>query len=39
MHGILSLEIEGIFTQMGIDPERLYQAEINQLIAERTGRR
>jgi AcrR family transcriptional regulator len=39
MHGILSLEIEGIFTQMGIDPERLYQAEINQLIAQRSGRR
>jgi hypothetical protein len=35
--GILSLEIEGIFTQMGIDPERLYQAEINQLITQRTG--
>jgi AcrR family transcriptional regulator len=39
MHGILSLEIEGIFTQMGIDPERLYQTEINQLIAQRTDRR
>jgi AcrR family transcriptional regulator len=39
MHGILSLEIEGIFTQMGIDPTRLYQAEINQLIAQRTERR
>lgn len=38
VHGILSLEIEGIFTQMGIDPERLYEAEIKQLIAQRTGR-
>jgi hypothetical protein len=39
LNGILSLEIEGIFTQMGIAPERLYQAEINQLITQRTGRR
>jgi len=37
INGILSLEIEGIFTQMGIEPERLYQAEINQLITQRTG--
>jgi AcrR family transcriptional regulator len=39
MHGILSLELEGTFTQMGIDPGRLYRAEIDQLIAQRTGRR
>jgi AcrR family transcriptional regulator len=39
MHGVLSLEIEGVFAQMGIDPERLYQAEIDRLVAERTGHR
>lgn len=38
-NGILNLEIEGIFTQMGIDPERLYQAEIDKLIAQRIGHR
>jgi AcrR family transcriptional regulator len=38
LNGILSLEIEGIFTQIGIDPERLYQAEIDQLISQTTGR-
>jgi AcrR family transcriptional regulator len=38
LNGILSLEIEGIFTQMGIDPERIYQAEIDQLISQRSGR-
>jgi AcrR family transcriptional regulator len=38
MNGILSLEIEGVFAQMGIDPEPLYQAEIDQLITQRTGR-
>ena len=37
MHGILSLEIEGFFTQMGIDSGRLYQAEIDHLIAQRTS--
>jgi hypothetical protein len=35
LHGIISLEIEGVFTQMGIDPARLYTAEINHLIAQR----
>jgi AcrR family transcriptional regulator len=38
INGILSLEIEGIFTEIGIDPARLYQAEINQLITQPTGR-
>ncbi|HEY4450944.1 MAG TPA: TetR/AcrR family transcriptional regulator [Solirubrobacteraceae bacterium] len=39
MHGIISLEIEDIFDQMGIEPGRLYEAEIVQLIAQRRGRR
>ena len=37
LHGIISLEIEGVFTQMGIDPARLYTAEIDHLIAERVA--
>ena len=38
LHGIISLEIEGVFAQMGIDPARLYNTEIDHLIARRTGR-
>lgn len=34
LHGITSLEIEGVFTQMGIDPTRLYTTEIDHLIAQ-----
>jgi Tetracyclin repressor-like, C-terminal domain len=37
IHGIVSLEIEGFFTQVGVDPARLYQAEIDHLIAQRTS--
>ncbi len=37
MHGILSLEIEGNFDQMGVDPTHLYRAEIDHVIAQRTG--
>ena len=29
MHGIVSLEIEGVFEQVGVDPARLYKAEID----------
>lgn len=36
LHGIISLEIEGFFTQVGVDPSRLYNAEIDHLIAQRT---
>jgi hypothetical protein len=37
MHGIISLEIEGFFKQVRVDPARLYQAEIDHLVAQRTG--
>ena len=33
MHGIVSLEIEGVFEQLGVDPARLYDAEVDHLIA------
>lgn len=38
MHGIVSLEIEGVFDQVGVDPARLYQTEADHLIAQRAGR-
>jgi AcrR family transcriptional regulator len=37
IHGIISLEIEGFFEQVGVDPARLYEAEIDHLVAQRTG--
>lgn len=37
LHGIISLEIEGIFDQMGLDPTRLYDAELDHLVAQCTG--
>ena len=37
MHGIVSLEIEGVFDQLGVDPARLYKTEIDHLIAQRGG--
>jgi AcrR family transcriptional regulator len=37
IHGIISLEIEGFFEQIGVDPGRLYEAEIDHLVAQRTG--
>jgi AcrR family transcriptional regulator len=39
LHGILSLEIEGFFHQVGVDPARLYDREIDHLIAERVAHR
>ena len=36
MHGIVSLEIEGVFEQLGVDPARLYKTEIDHLVAQRT---
>lgn len=33
LHGVISLEIEGDFAQMGLDPVRLYDAEIDELLA------
>ena len=35
LHGIISLEIEGFFVQVGVDPARLYDSEIDRLISER----
>jgi AcrR family transcriptional regulator len=37
VHGIISLEIEGFFEQIGIEPDRLYKAEIDHLVAQRAG--
>jgi hypothetical protein len=34
LHGIISLEIEGFFTQLGIDPALIYDTEIDQLICQ-----
>jgi AcrR family transcriptional regulator len=36
LHGIISLEIEGFFVQVRVDPSRLYDSEIDHLISERT---
>lgn len=32
MHGVLSLEVEGHFDMMGIDPALLFKAEVDALI-------
>ena len=37
LHGIVSLEIEGFFDQVGVDPARLYKTEVDHLIAQRAG--
>jgi AcrR family transcriptional regulator len=37
MHGVVSLEIEGVFEQLGVDPARLYDAEVEHLIAQRVA--
>jgi AcrR family transcriptional regulator len=37
LHGIISLEIEGFFTQLGVEPARVYDNEIDQLITQRTS--
>jgi len=34
LHGVVSLEIEGTFAQMGLDPARLYDAELDHLVAQ-----
>ncbi len=39
MHGIISLEIEGVFEQVGVDPARLYTSEIDHLMYRRAGHR
>jgi AcrR family transcriptional regulator len=35
LHGIVSLEIEGFFLQVGVDPARIYASEIDHLISQR----
>lgn len=35
LHGVVSLEIEGVFVSMGLDPDLLFDAEIEQLVASR----
>jgi AcrR family transcriptional regulator len=37
MHGIVSLEIEGFYDQVGVDPGLLFDAEIQHLIDQRTN--
>jgi AcrR family transcriptional regulator len=37
IHGIISLEIEGFFEQIGIDPARIFEAEVDHLVAQRTA--
>lgn len=37
LHGVVSLEIEGAFAAMGIDPTALYDAEVDHLIAQRSA--
>lgn len=38
IHGIVSLEIEGFYEQVGVDPALLYDAEIQHLIDQRVQR-
>ena len=35
IHGIVSLEIEGFYDQVGVDPGLLYEAELEHLIEQR----
>lgn len=37
IHGIVSLEIEGFYEQVGVDPNLLYASEIEHLIEQRTN--
>ena len=37
MHGLVSLEIEGFYDQVGVDPGLLYEAEIQHLIDLRSS--
>jgi AcrR family transcriptional regulator len=37
IHGIISLEIEGFLEQIEIDPARVFKAEVDHLVAQRTG--
>lgn len=37
LHGVVSLEIEGMFAAMNIDPALVFGAEVDHLIAQRTA--
>ncbi|MFG3258469.1 TetR/AcrR family transcriptional regulator [Streptomyces sp. NPDC048172] len=37
LHGVLSLEAAGHFTTMGFDPEQLFSAELDSLLAPASG--
>lgn len=37
LHGVLSLEIEGVFDAMDLDPAQLFKAEVEQLIGQRAA--
>jgi AcrR family transcriptional regulator len=34
LHGIISLEIEGFFDQIGVDPARIFDVEVDHLISQ-----
>jgi AcrR family transcriptional regulator len=34
LHGIISLEIEGFFSQIGVDPARIFDSEVDHLISQ-----
>ena len=37
LHGLVSLEIEGVFVSMGLDPDLLFDAEVEQLVMSGRG--
>lgn len=37
LHGLVSLEIEGVFASMGLDPLLLFEAEVEQLVVTGGG--
>jgi AcrR family transcriptional regulator len=37
LHGVLSLEVEGQFTLMGVDPALLFQAEVEALLLDHSS--
>lgn len=37
LHGIVALEIEGVFRSMGIDPALLYDAEVEEIVTTAAG--
>jgi hypothetical protein len=39
LHGIISLEIDNFFLQVDVDPARIFDSEVDQLIAQSVSRR